>query len=228
MAQNGFFYSLVSQGEGHLDLIEVGKVLLLLISGIAGFLVGQANGFFDRRNEKRKAFSRALAELLEIRHRFKGAIYLLRRLGTDLNVPREYLDDIIQGLPDGLLWDPSVSVRYADAINTLSAYSPLSAYVLRSKDIVGLFVNGSSVTFGSDEITHSLALKNLKIIENATLPALEESIEAVSEFLGKKTKKLTQDILDGSREVLPEVKSIADELIANVNATIATGANQSL
>ncbi|WP_370230807.1 hypothetical protein [Marinobacter nauticus] len=132
----------VSQGEEHLDLIEVGKALLLLVSAIAGFLVGQANGFFDRRNEKRKAFSRALAELLEIRHRFKGAIYLLRRLGTEVNVPREYLDEIVQGLPDGLLWDPSVSTRYADAVNTLSAYSPLSAYVLRSKDIVGLFVNG--------------------------------------------------------------------------------------
>ncbi|WP_372995744.1 hypothetical protein [Marinobacter sp.] len=209
-----------------MDLIEVGKALLLLISAIAGFLVGQANGFFDRRNEKRKAFSRALAELLEIRHRFKGAVYLLRRLGTDINVPPEYLDDIVQGLPDGLLWDPSVSARYADAINTLSAYAPLSAYVLRSKDIVGLVLNGTPVTFGTNKITHSLALKNLEIIEKAMLPALEESIEAVSQFLGKKTKKPTQEILDGSREVLPEVKSIADELIANVNATIATGANQ--
>lgn len=211
-----------------MDLIEVGKALLLLVSAIAGFLVGQANGFFDRRNEKRKAFSRALAELLEIRHRFKGAIYLLRRLGTEVNVPREYLDEIVQGLPDGLLWDPSVSARYADAVNTLSAYSPLSAYILRSKDIVGLFVNGGAVTFGSSEITHSLALKNLEIMENAMLPALEEPIEAVSEFLGKKTKKQTQKILDGSREVLPEVKSVADELIANVNSMITTGANQSL
>ncbi len=206
-----------------MDLIEIGNALLLLVSAIAGFLVGQANSFFDRRNEKRKAFNRALAELLEIRHRFKGGIYILQRLGTEVNIPREYLDEIIQGLPDGLLWDPNVSVRYADAVNTLSAYSPLSAYVLRSKDIVGLFVNGGVFTFGSSEITHSLALKNLEIIENAMLPAIEEPIEAVSEFLGRKTKKQTQEILDSSREVLPEVKSVADELIANANSMIATG-----
>lgn len=211
-----------------MDLIEVGKALLLLVSAIAGFLVGQANGFFERRNEKRKAFSRALAELLEIRHRFQGAIYLLRRLGTEVNVPREYLDEIVQGLPDGLLWDSSVSTRYTDAVNTLSAYSPLSAYVLRSKDIVGLFVKGGAVTFGSSENSHSLAVKNLEIIENAMLPALEEPIEAISKFLGKKTQRQTQEILDGSREVLPEVKSVVDELIASVNSMITTVANQSL
>jgi hypothetical protein len=180
--------------------------------------------FFARRNEKRKAYSRALAELLEIRHRFKGAVYMLRRLGFDIDVPREYLDEIVQGLPDGLLWDASVSTRYADAISTLLAYAPLSAYVL--KYIVGLFVNGSPVSFGSNETSHSFAMKNLEIMEKAMVPALEELIEAVSAFLGKKTKKLTQNILDETQEVLPEVKISTDELIANVNATIAAGANQ--
>lgn len=209
-----------------MDLIAVGKTILILITAIAGFLVGQANGFFARRNEKRKAYSRALAELLEIRHRFKGALYMLRRLGNDVNVPREHLDEIIQGLPEGLLWDSRVSARYTDAITTLSAYAPLSAYVLRSKDIVGLFVNGSPVTFGPDETAHTFAMKNLEIMEKSVVPTLDESIEAVSQSLGKKTKKLTKDILDGTQEVLPDVKSSTDELIANVNATIAAWANQ--
>ncbi|MDK8465257.1 hypothetical protein [Marinobacter sp. SS13-12] len=209
-----------------MDLIAVGKTILILITAIAGFLVGQANGFFARRNEKRKAYSRALAELLEIRHRFKGALYMLRRLGSDVNVPREHLDEIIQGLPAGLLWDSNVSARYTDAITTLSAYAPLSAYVLRSKDIVGLFVNGSPVTFGPDETAHTFAIKNLEIMEKSVVPTLDESIEAVSQSLGRKTKKLTKDILDGTQEVLPEVKSSTDELIANVNATIAAWANQ--
>lgn len=209
-----------------MDFTDVGKTLLLLISAIAGFLVGQANGFFDRRNERRKAFSRALAELLEIRHRFKGAIYLLRRLGTDLNVPREYLDDIVKELPDGLLWDPDISARYTDAINTLAAYAPLPAYILRSKDVVGLFINGNAITFGSSELSHSLALKNLEIIENAMLPALEDSIKSISELLGKKTTKQVREILDGSREVFPEVESIADELLENANSTIAESVSQ--
>lgn len=209
-----------------MDLVEVGQPILILIGAFAGFLVGQANGFFDRRSQERKAYSRALAELLEIRHRFKGAVYMLRRIGCDIEVPREYLDEIVQGLPDGLLWDKSVSDRYADAVSTLSAYAPLSAYLLRSKDIVGFFVNGSPVSFGTSESSHSFAMKNLEIMEEAVVSALEESIEGVSRFLGRKKNKLTKKILEDTQDVLPEVKSSTDELIANANIAIAAETKQ--
>ena len=211
----------ITIGENYLDMVEAGRFFLIIIAAMAGFLVGQANGFLERRNEKRKAYSRTLSELLEIRHRFKGAVYVLRRLACDIEVPRKYLDEIVQGLPDGLLWDTSISNRYADAISTLSAYDPLSAYFLRSKDVVGLFLDGSQIFFGPDELSHSIAMKHLEMMEEGIVPAIEQSIEDASKFLGKKTSKVTREILEETQEVLPQVKDIIDELIANANAAIA-------
>jgi len=201
---------------------------LIIISGIAGILIGQTNGFLERRNEKKKALNLTLCELLEIRHRFKGSLYMLRRLATDIELPYEHYDEVISSLPNDLLWDEAITHRYNEAINTISMYSPILAYVLRSKDIVKLFCNGAPVTFGTSKETHTLGLENISAIENAVLPSIEESIEVVAELLGKKQKKLITRLVTDTKEVLPEVMLTTDQIIANIRKVIELETDKAL
>ncbi|MDQ8021844.1 MAG: hypothetical protein REI94_08400 [Moraxellaceae bacterium] len=204
--------------------VELKDVVLIIVSAIVGILMGQASGYLERRSERRRVFNRVLAELLEIRHRFQASVYVLRRLGKDLAVPRDYLDVAVSQFPEGLLWDAGISERYNEAISTLSSHAPILAYALRSKDIVRFMFNGTPIKFGSSEETHALALMQLDLVERSVVPVLNESIEAVAGLLGRRIKAVSKEILAGSEEVLLSVKSSADELIENFNSSMPSAA----
>ncbi len=47
---------------------------------VLGWVLGQAKDWFTERREHRKAVSRVLADLLEIRHQFRGIHFVLQEL----------------------------------------------------------------------------------------------------------------------------------------------------
>jgi len=194
--------------------------ILIIVSGIAGIVIGQANGFLERRNDRIKALNQTLSELLEIRHRFKGSLYIIRRLATDIELPYEYYDEVFSSLPEDLLWDDAITQRYNEAISIISMHTPILAYSLRSKDIVKLFCNGVPVVFGTSKETHSLALVNMTAIEDSVLPEIEESIKVVAQLLGKKQKKHIVHLLTDTTNVLPEVSLTTDKLIINMREAL--------
>lgn len=202
------------------------EIILIFVSGIAGILIGQMNGFFERRYEKRKALNRALSELLEIRHRFKGAMYIINTLAQEIKVPYQYYDEVISGLPDGLLWDEKISGRYNEAIDVIAMHAPILAYMLRSKDIVGLFCNGTPVKFGETQESHGFALSTIALMESAMVPALEDSIESLATLLGEKQAGHVIALISETQEVPAEVKQHTNQIIENFMAVIESVVNE--
>lgn len=203
-----------------MEFLEYKDFFLALVSGVGGIILGQASGYFDRRNQRRQALCRALAELLEIRHRLMGSMYLLRRMATELKIPCEALDECLSQLPDGILWDSGISERYNEAVSALSSHLPITAFSLRAKDSVRLFFNGVPIKFGPTNETHVASLKNMDLLEKSLLSTIEDSIEAVAGVIGRKTKQYALEIMSGTKEVNPDVAQVHDEVIRNMNAAI--------
>lgn len=197
-------------------MLEIKDFLLIAVSGIAGLVFGQANGFFERRNLRRQAISRALSELLEIRHRFRSSLYVISRIGAEAGIPDEHIDSIIAKLPEGALWEDGISDRFNEAVTALSSHAPILAYALRSKDIVRVFCNGMPFVFGSSPLTRRATLDNIELIKGAISPAIDEVIIGVSKLINKKTSRAVLEILEASDAPDPVVVATTNEVLANV------------
>lgn len=202
------------------------EIIIVIVSGMAGVLIGQANGFFERRHEKRRALNRALTELLEIRHRFKGVMYLLGTLAKEIKMPYAYYDEVISGLPDGFLWDSRISIRYNEAVDIIAMYSPILAYILRSKDVVGFFCNGSPLKFGETKESYDFTIKTISILEVSMTPALEETVESLAVLLGKKSRKKVAELISETQGIPEEVTQLTSQIIESLSEALEKSANK--
>jgi len=203
-----------------MDLVQIDNAFIAAVSALAGIVVGQANGYFDRRSDKRKALSKALAELLEIRHRFIRSIYLMRKIGTEIDIPVEIIDEVFSNLPEGILWDKNISERYNEALNILSHYKPVEAFELRSKDIVGSLFGEKSIVFGSTSETRDFALSNIDAIERVVLPGIEDSLIKVAGVFGFKTRRDVEKIIRNENENISELDKYSMRLIEDLNLAL--------
>lgn len=203
-------------------------IVIVVVSGIAGILIGQANGILDRRYEKRKALNTALSELLEIRHRFKGSMYFFRILAQEINLPYAYYDEVISKIPDGLLWDEKISSRYNQAVDIIAMHSPILSYILRSKEIVGLLCNGAPIKFGETKESHEFALEIISHLELSMTPAIDETIESLAILAGRKTHKQIAKLLSETQEVPEEVKQLTNQIILSLAELVESAADKPL
>jgi|SRR5690606_34851303 len=203
------------------------EIVIVIVSGIAGILIGQANGFLERRNEKEKAINRALTELLEIRHRFKGAMYIISTIAQEIKMPYSYYDEVIKNLPDGLLWDDKISNRYNEAVDIIAMYSPMLAYMLRSKDIAGLLCSGYHIRFGETKESYNFTLKAISLLEVSMTPAIEEAVESLSILLGKKRRKQIAELISETRAIPEEVTLLTSQILENLREMLVVSANPS-
>lgn len=192
------------------------EIVLAVLGALAGFAVGQANGWLERRYEKRKTLNRALSELLEIRHRYLSSTYMLKILAEEKSIPYGVLDEVIKQMPDGVLWEKGISDRFGNVVSAISEHNPYLAFLLRSKDYVGFFCGGAPVVFGNTEESHGMALKNLQLAEKAMLPALEEAILELARIIGKEDERKVSEIISESRTASIEVVDFVNELLGHL------------
>ncbi len=195
------------------------EIITIVIGGVAGFLVGQANGYFERRSARKIALSKALSELLEIRHRFKGSMYIFKRLMNETTLSSDDYKEIISGLPESLLWDKQISTRYNEAVNLLSAHVPILAFLLRSKDIAGFLGSGTLINFVDSQESLAYMQSTLVTAEQAMSPKIEQSIELVAGLIGKKQKAWVSQYIAETQEPPPEARNILDSLLNAVQHT---------
>src|SRR5258708_626283 len=91
-------------------------VLLIVI----GFLLGQLNSYFVARWERKKAVSRALSELLELRSQFVGLEQAVEQIGNLVGDFPEHEKSQLRVVFDSLFpkWDEQHS-RYDQSVTTL-------------------------------------------------------------------------------------------------------------
>lgn len=126
-----------------------------VLSLILGWLLNELGQLFRLRREERKAFGRAIADLLEIRHELKSFNVIFgeikKRLPVSPNdefVARKFLEDFIPQTEN-------LQERYNEAVTLIASIDPLLGFRLRSKDQFKPFLRKLRPLLENDESTKS-------------------------------------------------------------------------
>lgn len=199
------------------------EIIVVVIPLVLGWLLGQSGGILDRYFAKRQA-----VELLEIRYRLKGTLYVAHKITDNLCVPYETYDQVFSAMPQGILWDEAISIRFNAAVDTLASFEPIIAFELRSKDIAGVIGHHGVMNFGNTKETFDATKSILRTLEGAMLPTLDGSIIGVASRLGRAHRKWAKQYLDESAKPALEVESYAEQVIGSVNSVLGVRANQNM
>jgi hypothetical protein len=114
----------------------------LPLAGVAiGWGLNQCGQWLVFRRDERKAIGRALADLLEVRHRLLGLPKAVEAMTSRLNMPAGVQAPLKVIL--GALFPPDegLAKRYEESVNLVAGTNPILAFRLRSQDLVGPFLH---------------------------------------------------------------------------------------
>lgn len=186
---------------------------------VVGFLVAQLNTFFAGRLERKKTVSRALSDLLEIRHQFFGSEQLAGQIEVLVGKVPEHQKSQMRVAFDSMLpkWD-ELHKRYDESVTTLAALDPLLAFQLRSKDLVRPVMNMAHARMGQDPKAAALVgpifQKNVTDrLEKVFVRAILKLALKVGPLCWFKTKRLMarqSEIPNEFKELLQKMKAAVD------------------
>ncbi len=116
------------------------SIVIPLITLLVGWLLGEASSRRREISSDRRAISRAIADLLEVRHRTFGIKAYMDALIKKFNVPQQAQPIITSVLQVMLPNSQSLQARYNDSVNAVSSANPLLGFQLRSKDELPKFL----------------------------------------------------------------------------------------
>lgn len=103
---------------------------------VLGWLLGQAEHWFTEHRERRKALSRALADLLEIRHQLMGMEFALGEIGKLGQIPPQVASQF-RLFSESLLPDwNELHRRFDESVTVVAGLDPLLGFELRSKEFI--------------------------------------------------------------------------------------------
>jgi len=156
----------------------------LPLAGVAvGWGLNQCGQWFVFRRDERKAIGRALADLLEVRHRLlaipKALEAMTSRLGmsADAQAPLRVIFGALFPRDEGL------TKRYEESVNLVAGTNPILAYRLRSQDMVGPFLQQLRALAAQDG-PQSIAL--FGTVEDHLLRQLNPHLERLIRELAKR------------------------------------------
>jgi len=112
------------------------KYWLPLIGVAVGWILNQLGQWFVFRREERKAIGKALADLLDIRHRLLGMAKAVDALSQKFGIPAEAKPMIRTVFEQFFPADTDLGKRYNDSVGLVSASNPVLGFRLRSQDMV--------------------------------------------------------------------------------------------
>jgi hypothetical protein len=128
-----------------MDKANILPVVIPILTLVIGWFLNSFTSFFDTRRDNRKALSKAIADLLEIRHRLLAEKVVMEEIKKIL--PLTPMDErairnlILQVLPQ----TNDLSKRFDETVTLIASVDPLLGFQLRSKDFItkigGFFVN---------------------------------------------------------------------------------------
>lgn len=151
------------------------------ITTVLGFLIAQVTGLLSQRGEAKKAASRVLTELLEVRHQFIALEHFSKILDdlTKLigNFPEHDKAKLLIAAESLLPKPDELHARYDQSVSALAPLHPLLAFELRSKDHIRPLLTTARSLMGQDPKAAALMgpLLKEKLISNLE-PVLNKSI----------------------------------------------------
>lgn len=112
------------------------KYWLPLIGVAVGWILNQLGQWFVFRREERKAIGKALADLLDIRHRLLGMAKAVDALSHRFGIPVEAKPMIRTVFEQFFPPDADLGKRYNESVGLVSASNPVLGFRLRSQDMV--------------------------------------------------------------------------------------------
>jgi hypothetical protein len=109
--------------------------------------------------------------------------------------------------------------RYEDAVSAVSAFLPILAFELRSKDIVGPWLAHIHSALHVDPNAAPMWLMVEDQLIELTSPKLDELIKNLAALHGRKTAKAVRTLLEQPTEGPPQIENMLKEAFASAAAT---------
>ncbi|MGA2280153.1 MAG: hypothetical protein ABSG80_07620 [Verrucomicrobiota bacterium] len=124
---------------------RITSIVIPILTLVLGWSLNSFTPIFEARRENRKALSKAIADLLEIRHRLLAEKVVMEQIKKMLPLTpvdeRAIRNLILQVLPQA----NDLSKRFDETVTLIASVDPLLGFQLRSKDFItkigGFFVN---------------------------------------------------------------------------------------
>src|SRR5262245_1259203 len=111
-----------------------------VVNIVIGFFLAQLAGSLGDRRDRKKAASRALAELLELRHQLEITNSIREAVDEMItavgDIPRSEKSKLLLAIGTFLPKPDELHSRYDESVSALASSHPLLAYELRSKDLI--------------------------------------------------------------------------------------------
>ena len=115
-------------------------IAIPLITLLVGWLLGEASSRRREISSDRRAISRAIADLLEVRHRTFALKAYMDEVTKKFNIPQQVQPIILALLRAILPLTDSLAKRYNESIDAVASTDPLLGFRLRSKDELPKFL----------------------------------------------------------------------------------------
>jgi hypothetical protein len=176
-------------------------VILPLLTLLVGWLLGEATQRRRELSTDRRSVSRAIADLLEVRHRIYFIKSYVDKVSEKFKIPQEALPVLNSSLESFLPNIESLQKRYNDSVDAVASANPLLGFQLRSKDELPKMLNTLRQLASQDANVMLIYPKFEKQILDLTKAPLDDFIlelaKAHGNFTHKKIKKyLSQPIVD--------------------------------
>jgi len=201
----------------------VKAILLILL----GFVLGAAEHVLSGRRERRKAISRALTDLLEVRYQFVGIEALCRELEALGPMPGHVKSRLRLAIDSFLPDWKEMHTRYDESVTTLSALDPILAFHLRSKDLVRPYIQRLDAMISQDaQVTSAIGPFLSQTLTSKVEPSLRAAISKMALRRGPLTGLKTWWALRQTGAVSEDLKERIESLkrIIEVQAKGTTAA----
>jgi hypothetical protein len=159
------------------DTVKELQVLAPLLGVLVGAMLSGFGQLLKAWLERRRIIAAALADLLEVRHRFVSLDTICTTLAQKVHLDPALLPELRNQLETALPIDPELDARFASAVSALAGIDPLLAYYLRSRQAIPNVIStmrtrALAAGTGAADLERAESLIRGKIISNLTTAVL--------------------------------------------------------
>jgi hypothetical protein len=154
---------------------------------VAGWFLNELSYLVRLRREERKPFAKAIADLLEIRHRIRGASAAIAEVKKHFLVPADAELAVRRFLQDFILQTEPLRERYNEAVDLIASVDPILAFRLRSKDEFPSYLQKLRPLLDNDNQMKAFVTQIEDKLSSAFVDHLEESMMELAKAHGVNT-----------------------------------------
>jgi hypothetical protein len=110
------------------------NIVIAILTGLVGWLLGEASHRMRELSQDRRAIAKALADLLEIRHQTLGFNAYWSAFTQKFKIPKEAIPVVLGIIQPFMPNMDGLQKRYNEAVDSISSADPMLGFRLRSKD----------------------------------------------------------------------------------------------